>query len=284
MPTYQNPNPDLMGDVQAAIAAGAALGEVRGIPEGARQSIFTVLPKDYEIHNLEDFLVKPLRIRQHVKLEDAGSFIAYLKEFSLPDSLLFFATESETFEAVIDYHQKGAPDGSVPPEASWCDHVVTFQPRRSTEFAAWLAGNRKQMGQVEFARFLEENLPDVVEPAGAELLEIALTFEAKKDVEFASGVRLSNGQIQFTYNEVVRGAAQKGTLEVPEQFVLGIPIHQNGDAYRIPVRLRWRLHEGKAIFWYEIVRPQRFIDDAIREMRAKIAAETNIRILTGAPR
>ena len=66
------------------------------------------------------------------------------------------------------------------------------------------------MTQVDFARFLEENMPDVVEPDSAELLEVALTFEAKKSVEFSSGVRLANGQIQFQYDEVSPGHGEEG--------------------------------------------------------------------------
>ena len=164
----------------------------------------------------------------------------------------------------------------------WCEHTATFKARRSVEFTTWMNTNRKQMTQVDFARFLEENMPDIVEPTSAELLQVALTFEAKKSVEFSSGVRLANGQIQFQYDEVVRGTAQKGRFEVPEQFTIGVPIHVNGPAYRIPVRLRWRLQEGKVVFWYEIVRPHRFIEDALKEIRERVANETAIPILAGA--
>ena len=66
--------------------------------------------------------------------------------------------------------------------------------------------------------------------------------------------------------------------------MLGIAIHENGPAYRIPVRLRWRLHEGKAIFWYEIVRPHRFVQDAIKEIRAKVTTDTGYPVLTGVPK
>ena len=177
--------------------------------------------------------------------------------------------------AILDYHKHSE-------EPSWCAHTATFHPHRSVEFTTWMENNRKQMTQVEFARFLEDNLPDIVEPASADLLAVALTFEAKKSVEFSSGVRLNNGQIQFAYDEVVRGTAQKGTIEIPEQFVLGIAIHVNGPAYRIPVRLRWRLQEGKVVFWYEIVRPHRFIEDALKEMRERVEKETAIPILAGA--
>ena len=63
--------------------------------------------------------------------------------------------------------------------------------------------------------------------------------------------------------------------------MLGIPIHVNGPAYRIPVRLRWRLQEGKVVFWYEIVRPHRYIEDALKEIRQRIEQETSIGVFAG---
>ncbi len=271
----QNPVPDVLGDIQAAVAAGAALGDPRTADAAPGSGVFTVVPKGYELASLEGFLARPLHVRQIVDLDDAESFIEYVKEYRLDErTRIFFDQEEAEFVAVLDYHGNGeAPE--------WCAHRAMFKAQQSVEFTTWMAQNKRQMQQVEFARFLEENLPDVVEPAGAVLLEIALTFEAKKDVEFASGVRLQNGQIQLTYNEVVRGTAQKGTLEVPEQFVLGIPIHTGGPSYRIPVRLRWRLHEGKATFWYELVRPHRFVEAALKEIRERIAAETALKVLAG---
>ncbi|MBZ5619879.1 MAG: YfdQ family protein [Acidobacteriia bacterium] len=276
MPYSDDNDNSKIGDVQSAIAAGAALGDPRTLPETpAPTGFYTVVPEDYKIESLEQFMSSPLRIEQTVELHDAASFIEYVDEFGNPEvSRIFFDQEHERFEVIIDYHGgNGAP--------GWCEHVAGFVARRSEEFKAWMAQNKKQMTQVDFARFLEDNLPDIVEPEGATLLEIALTFEAKKDVEFASGVRLQTGQIQFTYNEVVRGAAQKGTLDVPEQFILGIPIHVGGPAYRIPVRFRWRLHEGKAVFWYEIVRPHRFVEDALKEIRERIAQATGLDVLAG---
>jgi uncharacterized protein YfdQ (DUF2303 family) len=275
MPQYNDS--DHMGDMQTAIAAGAAIGDPR-IVVPTNDGLYAVVPKDYQIQDLEKYLPTPLRVRQHVTLNDTASFIDYVKAYAKqPSTRLFFANEGEAFEAVIDYHESaGAP--------AWCEHKATFKPVRSVEFTTWMERNKKQFTQVDFARFLEENLPDVVEPEGAVLLEVALTMEAKKEVTFSSGMRLATGQIQFQYDEEVRGTAKKGTLEIPEQFVLGIAIHENGPAYRIPVRLRWRLHEGKAIFWYEIVRPHRFVQDAIKEIRAKVTADTGYPVLTGVPR
>ena len=265
-----------IGDVQSAIAAGAALGDARTVPDTLGPAgFYTVVPENYRVESLEEFMARPLRIQQKVDLHDAASFIAYVQEFGDHEiSRIFFDQEHETFQVVIDYHAGNGQPG-------WCEHVADFTARRSVEFTTWMGQNRKQMTQVDFARFLEDNIPDIVEPNSADLLQVALTFEAKKSVEFASGVRLNNGQIQFQYDEIVRGAAQKGTLEVPEQFILGIPIHVGGPAYRIPVRFRWRLQEGKAVFWYEIVRPHRFIEDALREIRERIGQETGLGVLAG---
>lgn len=270
-----NHEPDAIGDVQTAIAAGAALGGPQSPVQEPGAGVYALVPKGYSVESLEEYLPRPLRIEQNVFLHDADSFIAYVNEYGQQGaSHVFFNVEGEEFTAILDYHQK-------PDTPTWCDHVATFKTRRSEEFTAWMNGNRKQMTQVDFARFLEENLPDIVEPNSADLLGVALTFEAKKSVEFSSGVRLANGQIQFQYDEVVRGTAQKGTIEIPEQFTLGIPIHVNGPAYRIPVRLRWRLQEGKVVFWYEVVRPHRFIEDALKEIRERVGKETSLPILAG---
>ena len=277
MSRYPNDNnaPAEIGDVQSAIAAGAALGEPRSVPADCSSAgVFTVVPKDYKIEDLESYLSRPLRIEQDVTLYDTDSFIAYAKEFMTGATIIFFDVQAEVFKAAFEYHEIDKP--------SWNQHIASFKPRRSVEFETWMAANRKQMTQVDFARFLEENLPDIVEPPAAELLQVALTFEAKKSVEFSSGVRLANGQIQFQYDEVVRGTAQKGTIEIPEKFVLGVPIHVNGPAYRIEVRLRWRLQEGKVVFWYEVVRPHRYIEHALKEISQRIATETALPLLAGA--
>jgi len=261
------------GDVQAAINAGAAMADPRtpGLDPGT--GTYTVVPKGYEIVSLDEYMVRPRRIAQDVRLQDTESFVEYVKHFKTRASRVFFNATDEEFHAVIDYHEAETP--------AWCDHVARYQPQRSVEFATWLSANRRQMTQVDFARFVEENLPDIVEPNSADLLNVALTFEAKKSVEFSSGVRLQNGQIQFQYDEVVRGTAQKGTIEIPEKFVLGIPIHLNGPAYRIDARFRWRLQEGKVTFWYEMVRPQKYIEHALKEIRSAVAEGTGVPVLSG---
>ena len=115
-------------------------------------------------------------------------------------------------------------------------------------------------------------------------LEEARTLEAKKKVNFASSLRLSDGSTQFTYEEDVQGSAQKGQLQVPEVFVLAIPVFENGDLWRVEAQLRYRIADGgKLTIWYELVRPHKVIETAVKELRATIATETGLPVLVGAP-
>ena len=266
-----------IGDVQSAIAAGAALGDPRAIPESpVPVGFYTVVPEHYKVESLEDFMARPLRIQQKVELHDAASFIAYVGEFGDHEvSRIFFDQEHEQFQVVIDYHGGNGVPG-------WCEHVAGFAARRSVEFTTWMNQNRKQMTQVDFARFLEDNMPDIVEPNGAELLQVALTFEAKKSVEFSSGVRLARtGRFSLPTTRLCAAPRRRERSRCPSSSFSAFPSMSAGPAYRIPVRFRWRLQEGKAVFWYEVVRPHRFIEDALREIRERIGQETGLDVLAG---
>ena len=116
------------------------------------------------------------------------------------------------------------------------------------------------------------------------MLEIALTLEAKKKVNFVSGLRLTNGSNEFTYEEQVDGSAAKGKLKIPEKISLGIPVFLNGDPYKVEANFRYRIGDGgKLQMWYELVRPHVIIDDAVANLRDKIVAETGLTAWNGDP-
>ena len=122
------PDPQGIGDMQAAIAAGAALGDPRSPVAEPGAGVFTLVPASYRVENLENYLPRPLRIEQSVLLHDTDSFIAYVNGFKLPGpSRIFFDGPQEQFMAVLDYHETETP--------AWCEHTATFKPRRSVVFS-----------------------------------------------------------------------------------------------------------------------------------------------------
>jgi uncharacterized protein YfdQ (DUF2303 family) len=242
---------------------------------------FVITPEGWKLQYPE-IPAFPSRIAQQVTMHNAGSFSAYVKEFAEESTAIFFDEDKRTFTAILDYHLGG--NGHEDAEAPrWCDHVATFVARTSPEWDAWIGRNMKAFGQVEFAEFLEDNLIDVIEPAGADLLEITRTLEAKKDVAYSSAIRLQNGSVRINYDEVIKGTAntQAGVIEIPEQFTLQMEVIRGGSQYRFPARFKYRLKERALILWYEIVRPHKILEQALNETLAAIQDGTGLTIRKG---
>ncbi|WP_225784705.1 DUF2303 family protein [Xenophilus sp. Marseille-Q4582] len=269
----------LTGDVQAAIDAGSAIAALQSIsPEklaidGALP--VAVLPAGYKVEALEKHLPVPLRKRGRTTLNDMVSFIAVVNDQKKDETRLYSTVNPPTFLAVFN------DNATI---AGWRDHQAVYNAPLSPEWQTWLGQSGKAQTQSDFAQFIETNLPDIAEPNGADVLEVSRTLEAKKKVNFASSVRLSDGATQFTYEEDIQGTAQKGALKVPEIFVLAIPVFENGDLWRVEARLRYRIADGgKLSIWYELVRPAKVIEAAVKDLREKIAAGTGLSILVGQP-
>ena len=232
---------------------------------------FALVPDGVQIKDLEGLLRAPTRIRQGVKVLDADTFIAYINRYASSASVVFCdGPEGRTFKGVLDYHQ--------PDQPSWGQHVAVYQCPISIEWGRWKSSDRKKMDQATFAEFFEENIKDITVPEGipgapsaADMLEISRTLEAKKNISFRQGTRLDNGQVQLTYNEQIDGqAGETGQLKIPEQFYIGVKPFLGGDAFCVAVRFRYRIQESRLVMWFELVRPDKVLEEAYTTVRVKI--------------
>lgn len=230
-----------------------------------------LVPDNVHLQDLEEHLPAPVRIRQAVKVLDAKTFIDYVNRFADTASAVFCnGPEGRTFTAVLDYHQ--------PDQPSWATHKATYQCPTTVEWGNWRKADRTKLAQADFAEFIEENVKDIVQPEGnpaaptaADMLEISRTLEAKKNISFRQGTRLDNGQVQLTYNEQIDGrAGETGQLNIPEQFFIGIRPFLGGDAFCIPARFRYRITEGRLVMWFELVRPDKVLEEAYNAVREQI--------------
>lgn len=131
------------------------------------------------------------------------------------------------------------------------------------------------MTQEEFALFIEENVREIFEPNGAEMMQIAATLKAKNNVDFRSSTRLDNGEVQFMYTETIQGqAGVNGQLSIPEKFTLALSPFLKGTAYEIEARLRYRINPGGLQMWYTLIRPHTFADHAFTEIVGRIKEQT----------
>jgi uncharacterized protein YfdQ (DUF2303 family) len=220
----------------------------------------------------------PSRKRGTVCLKDIASLMAYAKDQGDSTTGYIYADpDTRTVTAVFNDHRDVI-------RAGWRDHKATYKAEYTPEFSKWLGKNGTQMGQTEFAEFIEDNFADITEPAAHTLLEMATTIQAKTDINFGSAKRLDNGQVQLQYTETIDArAGANGALAIPKEFTLGVRIFKNGGGYKIKARLKYRLHSGAIKFWFELDRPERAIEDAFGGYVEVLREQSGYQVLLGTP-
>lgn len=258
--------------IQTALDAGALAANVRTV--GPDSAPFVTLPLNHKVTTLEFMLPAPLRPKGNTTLNDVGSFIMLVNALKNSATRLYGNLLNPSFKAVFN-------DTSCPALPGWGDHTATYLCPLSAEWILWNKSSGLKMTQEQFAQFIEDNLPDLVAPPAAEMLEISRSLEAKKKVDFSSGVRLANGANELTYTEEISGTAGKGRFTVPEEFTIGIPVLEGGARYSVTSRLRYRITEGKLTMWHELIRPQKVLEHAVNETRTLIQEQTGLPFFNG---
>jgi len=266
-------------DLSAALAAGAVLGLPRNhTTPDARP--YALVPDGYTLEELPR-ATRPERPRANVQLRDAASFIEYFNAHRVADSRIYASLDPAKFLAVFDDFSQ-AEDGNyyTTGQADWREFRATFSVPASKEWQLWSAANRKQMGQLSFAEFLQDNLPDVIQPAGADLLQLALNFEAAQAGSYVATQRLQDGSHNLQWRAENNAS---GSVKLPEQITLSIPVFENEAPSELHARLRYRLKDGQLALWYELIRPHKVLESAFRATWARIAEKTGQTILLGSP-
>lgn len=259
-------------EADAVYDIAAAGFEIRDSYTG---KLHVLVPKDHKVETFDPPTpILPDHIRQGLTFSTEESFCRYVKAWARPNSIILVDRFACVVGAVIDYHQPG--DTTVMPAA----HRPKWPMPMSLQWQKWTGIDGREMAQAPFAEFLEENIADVRDPAGARLLEVATNLSGKKTVDFGNAVRLQNGDVQFSYIEQ-SDAKGGGNLAVPEKIKLGIPVFYGGIAYEVPCFFRWRLNGGKLSFRVVMQQRQQVLDDALNAAALRVGEATGIPPLFG---
>lgn len=224
----------------------------------------------------------PRRVKQTVTLLEAGSFADYVKRFKTEGTLIFadVAPNHATFRAILDYHRPPAEGKAIP---DYCKHLALFQTQATPDWEAWTDADRKAMGQIEFATWLEDYQHLFVEPTGADLLELVRDLHGKKDASFKTSIRLDNGAYSVGYDENIelQSRSGSGSMELPKHLVAGIKVFEGGETYKVTARLKTRIEERKLCLFFETIRPEAIVRDNIMSVVTLIAGQTGIIPLLG---
>lgn len=231
-------------ETQAALDAGLLLAQPRPIGDEEDPRFYVVTVPAGAEHDLIDLDVErektalhPARKTGRVALHTAEAFVDYVGRHAVPESEVFASIDDRQVIAVID------SDGAR--LAGRKEHRAVLELKTPPAWVAWTKVDGKLLGQVEFAEFLEDHLPDVVSPSAATLLEIVTTFTAKKGLDFESSTRLQDGQTQLVYKETINATAGRtGELAIPERIELALSPFRGVDPFKVTARLRVRITPG----------------------------------------
>lgn len=230
-------------------------------PRKLGEATFLVLPPNYQQVNVTDAIEKaalaPFRKKGTIAVGDVPSLLQYMKDQAHQELGYAYADpDARTITAVFN-------DQRAAGEPGWRDHRAVFRAEFTPEFTLWMAKNRQQFTQTEFAEFIEDNFADLAGEDAGLLLNVATTIAATTGINFASAKRLHDGQTQLTYNEEINATAgADGSMRIPQKFTLGMRIFKNGEGYALTARLKYRLASGSVKFHYELERPERAVEDA----------------------
>lgn len=261
----------------SAITEVAQLAVAAAEPTKVAEGLY-VLPNGTVVDvrgRLEEDKDFPTRKRGVARFTETHSFLAYLAKHGMTNTELYGNAKRAEVKAVINADHPADGD-FLEGRAGWADHTAILALPVTADWAAWLGHNGALLDQVTFAEFIEDHLVNFVAPQGAEMLELAQSFNATTRVDFESSQRVKNGETQLRYKENTTATAGKnGSLTIPDTFSIGVQVYERGPLYRVEARFRYRINDGKLRLAYKLVRPDDVVSMAFDEVMGEIGEKAS---------
>lgn len=226
------------------------------------------------VTDLERYRDAPNRARGSVAIHDPSDFARYIKRIADSDITTVWADiDQGTVTGLLDDHELHG--------AGWRSHTVRLALQPDPDWDAWIRRDNKLLTQLEFAEFLEQQMHTIVQPAAADILDVATTLQAKRNVTFNSSAKMKNGDIKFTFNEETKASAgAKGELEIPDEFTLRLAPFAYTPPVELTAKLRYRIVEHELRVGYKLIRAAEVRRDAfsaiVGEIRGLLGEEFQV--------
>jgi len=246
----------------AALEAGKLLAKsevkiVEGVP--------CIFKPDGNVEQLERLLPAPLRNEGTETFSHLPSFIDRLNMLKGENSKVSITDGSYlTITA-----QLNAPTKDQPAWGDWtlgCS--LAFQP----EWNIW-SKRGIQLSQDDFIEFLQEHGDDIVEPTGADLIELIQDLSASEGSESQSFSRSFDKSGRVTYKQKVTGA---DGAEIPAKMTIKVPVWTEDDKYDATVLVQAKVRDARPVFILKVKNPDKVVLQATKDIILKIAKETNL--------
>lgn len=243
---------------------------------------------------IEKYRLLPERRTGTATATTLQSFIDLANRHKDDGSVVFARTAwpEPALTAVVDYHEiDGAP--------RWAMHRIRYAFPVTDEFKVWIDNNGKAMEQADFAAFLEEHAAELSAAYPPEQAEYENLFKEKfatpndlialsRSLEVFVGARvkrqerLSSGErtVEFV-EEHTNPRGEK--VDIPGLFMVSVPAFIDGEAVRIPARLRYRIQSGSIMWFYQLYRWQFWLRDQVKNDLDTVKQKTELPTFEGSP-
>lgn len=288
-------------DAIIAVAQDIHALTVMAEPDGVKGSRQWLAVKDgWKMQDVTEPAERPAPkfLNQSVTLATEDALVDYVNRFKTSATMLFANVNANCIQAVLDYHRAslgGLPTGPVtqadpgvtmPPEvaavADRLGHHATLELVLAEEWTAWTENDGKMLGQLAYARFLEENLDDIRNPDGATVLELVRTLQVTKNYTFKGSVRTDSNHEDIAYQEVTAsGAGRDGSMPVPVYVDLLLPVFLGGTAHGIRAFIRHQ-QDGKLTIGHKLKGAAKVKQDAFMAIAEGVRSRVNCPMVMGA--
>lgn len=236
---------------------------------------YLIIPDGYDAKDVTDphglFPRTPAYIKQRVEVQTLDSLVEYVNAFKTANTKLFADMKANSITALIDYHQQDGKAANVA-------HAATMALPFSEEWKLWTSIDGGLHGQLEFARFIEENHPDIADPNAAELIELTRDLHAHRNVKFTKVVRTDSDNENLVAEDTTTlktGASGKG-VELPRQFTLRIPVYFGESAIDMTAFLRWKVDDDGMKLGIKMWRPEHVRQAMFKQIVTGAADRTSL--------
>lgn len=245
-----------------------------------------ILIKDEQgnFESLEKYLLTPTRTRLNETLTSFMSYLEALKSRLNKDEATIYARAVQN-RKFTDFTFEGVAHDCRMGDQWRDDFKLNWKGIYTVSARDWLMNDEKGLSQEEFALFIDKHMNDIVSPDGgdfagyptkAELFNFVTTLEDSKNQKFARKVNVQNGDVSVSLERVSDdGTVQR--LKLFERFAISLQLYEGFPAYRVSVKLRYRVANGTIMFFYDI----EGLEELFIENRDWAAAQ--IRETTGLP-